>query len=284
VPQHFGGEDKMKEFLVMAVFLSMLPLAAPAVEDFPACRRSYARLFRDEVEIRIVFGYKDARPARFVGDGYERAYFLGTLLKPCKDSGFACGFRRSQNDADLLEKEIPGPDHHTHHVRLRIVASSAGPDDRENSRDPFQQWKSAKAKREFFEGLRSADAVFYDGHSRDGGGPDFAPPRLDQAGHVDYAWYQQNRFGLRRMERELKNGNSPAKVVGLFSCRSDRFLPKHGLSQGIAWITYGRLYYFADALLGMKDSLAALLSERCPEDFAFALKKTDHNAYLRGFF
>src|SRR5690606_18334478 len=39
-----------------------------------ACHRAYARLYKNDiVDMRLVFGYKDARPARFVADRYERA-------------------------------------------------------------------------------------------------------------------------------------------------------------------------------------------------------------------
>src|SRR4051812_11465617 len=64
-----------------------------------ACRRRYLSFYeKPEIDVKIVFGYKDARPARFVADRYERAVFIQRLVRECKGENFACGFRRGEAD------------------------------------------------------------------------------------------------------------------------------------------------------------------------------------------
>ncbi len=249
------------------------------------CRKSYERFFaKNKIDIRIVFGYKDARPARFVGDRYERIALIEALQKHCTAERFDCDFQRSKVDADLLEKKIVGPDLRPHEIELRIASSAAGPDDQENASDPYQAWKSIVAKRHFLEGIRDADAIFYNGHSRGGGGPDFSPPRLDKFGHVDYRWYKIQRPGLREMWKQFRMANTMPKLVGLYSCVSTDLMPRNKGTLRTGWITFSHLLYFADALQSIKDSLSALVGATCPREFERVLKAKEPSSRLTGFF
>ena len=266
-------------FLLLGI-ISTSPQAQATRKIAPSpaqeCQKSYERFFaKYTIDIRIIFGYKDTRPARFVGDRYERIALVEALQKPCFSNRFDCGFWRSRTDADLLEKEILGPNQRKHRIEIRITSSAAGPDDQENTHDPLQTWKSNEAKRVFLEGLKDADAVFYDGHSRDGGGPDFFPPRLDKNGHVAYQWYKTHKPGLKEMQQEIRKTHTLAKLIGLYSCVSNHLVPEHKKSMRTAWITYHKLFYFADALQSMKDSLSALLGSKCRKDFARVLQNHD---------
>jgi hypothetical protein len=214
----------------------------------------------DEPEVRVLFGYKDARPARFVGDRYERTALAEALTKPCAGERRDCGFARSAEDEELFSKDMRDASGKPRRIRLRLVASAAGADDEENRRDPFQAWKTRRAARLFHEGLRSADAVFYDGHSRDGGGPDFAPPRLRSDRHVDYGWYISKRPGMKALERALANASRPARVVGLYSCDSNRLTVNQVAAKKVRWITSNKLYYFADAMNDIRDTISGLLT------------------------
>lgn len=245
--------------------------------EAPSCRLMKDALFsRPKIEIRMVFGYKDARPARFVGDRHERLAFIDRISAPCRSDELACGFNRDPYDADLFTKPV-SINGRLKTVRLVVVNSSVGTDDDENARDPFQRWKSAHAQSVFLEGLKSADVVFYDGHSRFGGGPDFHSPVLTRAGSVDASIYKSRRTGLKRMisafedSRAAKAGPfSRLKLFGLFSCESSRhFDTKIRRVSSAGLISSPQLVYYSDALTQSLDALNDVLAARCPKGVTF---------------
>src|SRR5579871_5723859 len=62
----------------------------------PKCKEELFPIFHnDTVDVRIIFGYKDARPARFVGDRYERLVLINGLTGPCLPKRFDCEFERA---------------------------------------------------------------------------------------------------------------------------------------------------------------------------------------------
>jgi hypothetical protein len=253
----------------------------------PQCRSSYQQLFsKEKIDIRIVFGYKDARPARFVGDRYERNALIEEIIKPCEPERFDCGFKRSAKDAFLFTKPIQGLAGNHHLLSLRIVNSSVGPDDEVNRQNPFQKWQSEMAQRNFIEGLSEADIIFYNGHSRDGGGPDFEPPKLTVQKHINYSWYKAHKKNLRQMHQIVQAGIVKPKIVGLFSCVSHRLLPSTRVNKNVAWLTSQKLVYYADALNSMRDALSALLGFSCQGDFDSLVgkkEKEDATISLFGF-
>lgn len=236
---------------------------SPPIVAQAKCKKWYSDFFSKEIiDIRIVFGYKDARPARFVGDFYERNALLAMLTQTCHDGRQDCGFERSPFDTDLLTKSMIGPDGKPHQINLRLVHSAVGPDDDENRKNPLQIWQSELASQTFYDGLIRADVVFYNGHSRDGGGPDFKPPRLSPNQHVNYLWYNKYKPGLLKIKNTLKNAKTPAKVIGLFSCLSKQLIPKKNpnIRVPIRWIGTKNLVYYAEALQDIKEKLSSLLS------------------------
>ena len=228
-----------------------LALSASGCKQTPYKEPEADRVF----DVRIAIGYKDARPARFVSDRYERATLVHSLLKPCAVSAnLACGFARHPQDGDLLLKTFTTNAGAKAKVRLRITASSAGADDDENKRDPYQEPLSKFAEANFLGGIAEADAVFYIGHSRDGGGPDFAPPRLNEYKHVDYDWYKQEKIGLGKLRKALREVNSSLpgglRVLGLMSCASTLHFAKklHADAPKLELKTMKELVYYAAAL------------------------------------
>lgn len=247
---------------LLTLFTSGLPHQASSKRT-PECIDTYRELYREPVtEMRLVFGYKDARPARFVGDRYERAWVIARLLR----EGF---YRGEENE---LRAEVSGLDGVQTQIRLRIVNSSVGPDDEANRLDPRQAWQSARAARTFNEGLRGAKVVIYDGHSRTGGGPDFTPPRLTQVRHVDYAWYQNHRLAYLDLKKVLSR-HAPA-LLGLLSCQSERHfdLPTRGL------VASADVVYYAEAIRSAVEIFKSLREMRCPPNFA------PEGTRLNGFF
>lgn len=256
-------------------------LLPPRIRGFPsapaskqsACLSAYVRLFSGPVvKISIVLGYKDARPARFVGDRYERFMLESYLLAPCPSPLEACGFLRDPSDADRFTKQIVGPDGKMRTVDLRVHHSSAGPDDEENRVDPYQTHLSQEAHRAFFAAFQDSDIVFYNGHSRDGGGPDFLPPRLRKDGSIDFSIYQR----LKEGERALLDALTPqarVKLLGVFSCKSTKHFSKEieKKKRGLALLTQQKLLYYTDALRSLLGALSGILEMRCESDLDSAM-------------
>lgn len=241
----------------------------------PSCRRVYERLYRKRIiDMRIVFGYKDSRPARFVGDFYEKNALIETLILPCSSDSFACGFYRSPFDSDLLLKTVVGLDQKERRVFLHLLSSAVGPDDDDNRSNRFQKWKSKKAEDVFFEGIAKADIVFYNGHARDGGGPDFEPPRLLKNRRVNYGWYLTKNRGPKKIQKALVDPLSSIQLIGLYSCVSEKLIPKSPESEKVAWIASAKLVYYADAMQGLIEALSSILGMKCKDDFKFGDKET----------
>lgn len=232
------------------------------------CRR-----FSDQPSVRIdvFFGYKDARPSRFVGDRLESLVLLSALRRECKNSKrLACGYRQNVNDPFELLKEQDG-----HTWRIKIHRSSLSLDDQFNREQAEQSRLSAKVTQAFQESLENSDVVFYNGHSRDGGGPDFEPPRLDSSGHVLYSYYRNQQPGLKLIEsvRPLKD----TQLLGLFSCASTGHFLARMKSQHKQrdFITSSALLYYADASQNLYESIEMLMRGGCANSWAKALRTAD---------
>lgn len=285
--------DSEKTPSVKSACLSFLALAprGPASAAPEQCKAMEDALYsKSTLRVRMVFGYKDARPARFVGDRHERLAFIERVTSSCgvadsktellgtKKAGGSqiCGFVRSHDNADLFMKKISIRGRERK-VLLWVVNSSVGTDDQENATDPFQRWKSKYAELAFNSGLRDADVVMYDGHSRFGGGPDFASPRLADDGTVDPSSYQTERPGLTKMLSALKESVRPKagpfsklKMLGLFSCSSSQHFTQEIHEVSKAGIVASKvLMYYSDALAQSLSTLDDVLKARCPRSIGF---------------
>jgi hypothetical protein len=261
--------------LLLPVLLLTAGLAANAdgakAGATEACNKTYKAIFsKSTVKIRVVFGYKDARPARFVGDRHERVAFVQRLLEPCTGSDFACGFTRSPKNSDLFAKTVVGTDERSVQVRLWVVNSSVGSDDAANRDDPFQSWRSHYAAAAFYTGVSESDIVLYNGHSRFGGGPDFSPPRLAARDQIDAGYYIAERPGISKLLESLKKaqkseGGIQAKVLGLYSCSSSQhFTQEINQTANLRLLSSRKLVYYADALEDSLSDLSNILQVRCP--------------------
>lgn len=252
------------------------------------CNDTWAHFFRGETaDIRIVFGYKDARPSRYVGDRYEAAWYSSYLTAKCVPGWHACGFTRDPSDISLYQKLLLGPDGKPRTVRVWLSHSSAGPDDDENRNDAFQKWRSEYVERLFLDGIELADAVFYSGHSRDGGGPDFAPPKLAPDNHVYYDWYAKHKPGMPPLMTALKHTNA-LQLLGMFSCGSTgHFLNEvRSARPALGLITSPKMIYYTDAMRNLLSGLSALLGQECETDFNASLRARAKvgDSHLNGFF
>ncbi len=254
---------------------SITALSIPESERAMAgCYLAYQKLFRNPtLKIRILFGYKDARPARFVGDRYERLIVTERLQRDCDDGDGACGFKRDAKNRERFTRTVKGPDGKEREVELRLIDSSAGPDDEENRKDPFQKVRSSSARQQFLEGMGEADIVFYNGHSRNGGGPDFDPPRLKPNLYVDFPHYLKERPGKKELIEALRKSATGPVILGLFSCVSEKHfsdeIKKAKPAMGL--ISQSSLLYSADSVKGMLGALSALLTMQCEKEIDSAM-------------
>jgi hypothetical protein len=209
----------------------------------PKCQVFHDRYTKDGiVDIRYDFGYFDDTTGSTVewdgknwglspsaDEGMFRAV-REVLKEPCQDlSRRLCGFKELTSDEDrnsdgrtvmVRNMIIQGK---SVEVRITLTQASASYDYKANltSLHDRQSHLTQISESEFFGGLREADYVFYNGHSRNGGGPDFNPPRLDGIKHVNYkGYYQKVRPGITRLISELKKGTRKDVMLGLFSCDS----------------------------------------------------------------
>lgn len=251
--------------IALVVFLLRRPNRAPKFSEPPmsACSASYARLHQNEkLRILIAYGYKDARPRRFVGDRYERNAFIDRLTSPCAKGETTCGFNRDEANADAFSKTL-----NKRHVEIILTDSSMGPDDDLNQKNARQIKKSIRATEFFLSAPKHFDVIFYSGHSRDGGGPDFFPPRQRRDKSVDYAFYRRNRPGMKALLEALGRDKPRAQVLGLFSCASSKHFDDEirKRAPSLSTITTPNLLFYSDAQDQMARTLETILSEKCPD-------------------
>jgi len=273
---------------VLAVGAGLYFLMQPRLK----CDRAYGLLTRDgSLFITVVFGYKDARPHRFVGDRYERAAFVDSLLKPCADEDeVVCGFSTDPGNPEFFTKKVMWLDGKERIVQIQVLASSVGPDDEWNRGSKVQQWHSDRTYRLFRRSITKSDIVFYNGHSRTGGGPDFFPPQINKAGMVQYKRYQEERPGLKDLVEDLERakGARQPRLLGLFSCASTKHFQQTILKTKpkLGVIASEALLYQADAMDNMLRALTAVLRGECEPQFNKRLRAEDPTvgSKLVGFF
>ena len=203
------------------------------------CRKTYQKIFKIKdraaqesgndrfFDVSLAFGYMDF--AGQTADNYASYGFQAALMSRCQPGEFACGFTRHPDDANLFYKQIKilGPDGvlRLRTVRITIQSSSVSNIERDNRTElrDQQNRKSAETQKFFLSGLQNSDVVFYVGHARDGGGPDFSPPVLIKGSQTkaDYGWYHKNQPGVHAMVDALGAASHPAKIVGIFACYAE---------------------------------------------------------------
>ncbi len=215
------------------------------------CNRNRAPTPKN-VDIRIAFGYKDTRPTQFVGDRYERLYLIQYLTRNCSQlKNLICGFVRDEHDGDSLLRVFNVTKTNVVQVRIKITPSSVGPDDEQNRLNPYQEIQSAISENNLLSGLNSAQAIFYIGHSRDGGGPDFKPPQLTPSKEVDFNWYRTNKPGLQKLLEEIRSSkNTQPQTFGMLSCLSSKHFEQsiYSLTKRIRFVSTKKLIYYTEAL------------------------------------
>jgi hypothetical protein len=295
----------------------------PLTEAENKCVATYDRLFAaGPLEIRIVLGYDDIDDTDKVEDTATEAVLSSMLSSPCPARNpelRICGFSPGVTQGDWT-RTLPGPDGVPREVVIRIRSSSASVSDAYNRGDgrTLQLQRSADALAFFLEGLAQADAVIYLGHSRDGGGPSFEPPRRvhERQGYscerlrgdararcawkgnqVDYDWYHAERPGRRAMLQALSTASNRTRFLALASCYSaNHFLADLRATAPELGVYASRSAYI-DRTMRWAPVIALdnLLSMRCRADFVRPAvegsivnpdtgRRQDGNPTLDGFF
>jgi len=186
-----------------------------------ACESMMKRIYADkQADVRLVIGYLDTRPTDPTWDNRYRDNFVKSFKKACVTGGTSlCGFVPDPMNSDRLLRRMGDG----RIVRLTITDSSVTASDDSNRVDSRQTRKTDLRNLEFVDAIKNGEVVIYMGHSRDGGGPDFGPPRLTAEEHVDYDWYHRNKPGLKRLVSALGADYQTTDRLDLFgslSCSS----------------------------------------------------------------
>jgi hypothetical protein len=204
-------------------------------EKSPACRKTYRDLFKIRetqaqepkepvgIDMRLLFGYMDN--VGEVDDFYAGVASMAVLTSDCEPGLFACGFKRDPKDMQMLRKTIQvlGPDGKLRRrvIKLKLAWSSVRSDEKLN-RGAFaeqQRERTGVMEREWVDGLQKSDVLLYVGHAREGGGPDFGPPKVNpKTRRTDFDWHRKNGPGVKVMEETLARSEKTPKILGLFAC------------------------------------------------------------------
>jgi hypothetical protein len=210
--------------LIICAPVAMAKILSPISQA--DCQNDYLSLMaKSEINVTIAYGYFDAEDGS-TWDNRMLQQFLNTMTAPCKSwSTKSCGFQLAGTGPYILTRKLTGPDGFIKTVKLTVDSPSLSTDNNANMSSSLQKKKSEAVKQMYFKGLRDSEVTLYLGHSRDGGGPDFDPPKL-RHGHVDYDWYQEHPRDKKEMLNILSEDPEKARILGFFSCSSIRWFSK----------------------------------------------------------
>lgn len=226
---------KKLSLVLLTTLIVSSPMAKAGPELYPIaqadCQNDYLTLMaKPEINVTMAYGYFDADDGT-TWDNRMVSQFLTTMTAPCKTwHTKSCGFKKTGTGPYVLTRKMTGPDGLIKTVKITLDSPSLSTDNNKNNINPLQKTKSEAVKKMYLNGLRNSEVTLYLGHSRDGGGPDFDPPRMS-GGHTDYDWYHANPRDKKEMLNVLAENPDKARIVGFFSCSSIRWFSK-GVATG----------------------------------------------------
>lgn len=245
----------------------------------PQCFKHYSEILnKGSLDIRYAFGYFDESQGKSMGKDYSYSLdilafndVIDRLTKDCylPHGHQLCGFQQAGDRISgkvVLTKTLQI---HGKPILTRITMTQASAtysyQKNKSSSQEVQAFKTAQSNANFFKGITEADMVIYNGHSRNGGGPDFQPPVLRSYDlHPDYkGFYEVKREGYKKMIQALKVKQNPQMILAMFSCNTRE--------------------HFANSILSVDPNLKMVLSEGETDYFNTTLASLGYlEAFLRG--
>lgn len=256
------------------------------IDPNPKCFLNFQKKLRNpnQLTMAVLLGYSDT-----IDDGYDLVTdeltmnsLIYQLTNPCQYPGQGfCEFQLTSPTGTWprsYTRTLVTPLGGQLPVTLLIMNSSydvSNYDNQTRFKDQ-QNEKTLLAQKLFAWGFKKADVLFYEGHSRDGGGPDFSPPKAASNGKVNYPWYHANRPGLKFMGEALAQSPVHPQLLGLFSCASNYHF-KGFLNQKAPQTTTILSQKVISTQLtkeGLLKSLESVLNFECPSTLVERLKGT----------
>ncbi|AZZ36848.1 hypothetical protein CIK05_08610 [Bdellovibrio sp. qaytius] len=293
---NYWGREIIKDYAaeIYASPFNVLPDAS----DTNKCMPVYNNAIKNGVmDIRYALGYfDDSQGIDIIWNGknwglspsIEIGMFnsiRGKLSEPCKkrEQLNLCGFTESGDPSlgkVLLQKRITLLKNSVL-VKIELTQASASESfvANQSSLKERQAFLTAQSEESYFGGIGKADIVIYNGHSRNGGGPDFNPPVLNKDLHVDYSgYYQKKRIGISRVLKLIKASDKKDGILTFFSCYSKKHFyndimlanPKQKLVLSADTINY------FDSLKASMGYLEGFLRGACGQDLADIAKQGEH--------
>lgn len=291
------GYDNIKKY-VAEIDSAITAKPAPLVEAAPnKCLPVFKNaLDKGVFDIRYALGYfDDSQGIDIVWNnqnyGLSPSLDIGifksirhVLTETCENKSQLdlCGFTESgdpdlgkvilQKRITLLGKSVVA------RISLTQASASESFEDNKNSLAERQKFLTLQSEENYFGGIGIADLVIYNGHSRNGGGPDFNPPILNSLLHTDYdGYYRVKKPGISRVLKMIKENPNKDSVLGFFSCFSKKHfyddLLKANPKQRLV-LSSDVVNYF-DSLKGSMGYLEGLLKGTCGQDLADIAKQGD---------
>lgn len=259
------------------------------------CVHRYSKILKDGViDIRILLGYFDWTTGSEIlkngtNYGYSPSIDPGAfqalrkiITGRCPGEAEFCGFEQVAGNAYRFTKKVTVLGK-PYQAKIDIYYASVSEYLSANlgRYSSEQKSRSQTALAQFKSALQNADAVFYFGHSRNGGGPDFNPPLfIKGTNKVNYSgYYKPHQPGFKALLSALENNSRQPSILGMMSCDSrDHFLPRvrkaapqMGVVSSLNVLAVDGVY---TAMIGATD---AILRGQCARGFLASLRQTNFN-------
>ncbi len=242
------------------------------------CLDTYKNFYKnDKIDMRIAIGYADSEDIKKpIFDLKVYNSITQQLTSTCKKGLSICGFQKKSEG--IFVKIIKDPFGKDKEVTLRVSSPSTD--------------KNVEAM--FLDGIKKSDALFYIGHARGGGGPDFEKAKRLSNGKKDYDYYKTKRPGIKKLlsalQERKKHTSNPLPFLGLAACSSDKLFAAEikKISPSSTLMTMSDTSTWLDDVGATMGALNSLLGQRCEVDFQNAVKRPRSNyrdtAILSNFF
>ncbi|MGZ3772914.1 MAG: hypothetical protein ACXVCY_05330 [Pseudobdellovibrionaceae bacterium] len=269
--------------------LSELPASAQV-----SCIQRYKNILADGIiDIRVAIGYFDWTAGKNVtwrgGDyGLSPSIDIGAfyalkklLLSRCRGNSQFCSFKQNPRNENNFYKTVQlHGKKYVASIQMHFSSATEFLNNNLRSYHAEQQQRTFFMESFFRDALKKADAVFYFGHSRNGGGPDFSPPVfINGQNKVNYSgYYEVLQPGFKKLISAL-NDSPRTSVLGLMSCDSrDHFLKKiRSTAPNIGVITSTDVVNVDQVYTALIGGIDSLLRGQCQKNFYESLRLTTKN-------